>query len=319
MVMSATATHRRVPAIGRRLPRAAVVFAGLAVAPAQSGAGSLALPPALSGVGSSARSGIGSLLSSPPASSGVGSFLSPELQLRAIEGLASQSLMRAIAPPAYGDLASTPALSGSPLLGYDWNSVGLPSTPGSNAQLAPSIPAVTVPTPSVTASPPAVTASTPPAPASIPAVAALLNGTLAVGANRSSVRTAGSAGIVGRTAQVGTAGFCSDDQLAMRLQVGATFWTAQGVASAVPVHFPQGVYTGNPSGVGNPLGDAILGPSGDRSNLPPPGPGGGWCRPPPPRFVQSGPLASRAFWTPIALTVAAVFVFWLSRGMKIRG
>jgi hypothetical protein len=318
VVTSATATHRRVLAIGRPLPRAAVVFAGLAAAPAQSGAGSLASPPAPSSVGSPTRSGIGSMLA-PPAPSGVSSLLSPEFQLRAIQGLASGSQMYGIAPPSYGDLALTPALSGSSLFGYGWSSVGLPSTLGANAQLPTSIPGVNLTTPSVTAPSPAVTASTPAAPASIPAVAALLNGTLAVGANRSSVRTAGSAGIVGRTAQVGTAGFCSDDQLAMRLQVGATFWTAQGVASAAPVHFPPGVYTGNPSGVGNPLGDAILGPSGDRSNLPPPGPGGGWCRPPPPRFVQSGPLASRAFWTPIALTVAAVFVFWLSRGMKIRG
>lgn len=105
---------------------------------------------------------------------------------------------------------------------------------------------------------------------------------------------------------------CSDNQMAKRLQAGGEFWNAQGV-SDTRVRFPQGVFTG--IDVGNPLGG--LGPSGNPSNLSPPGPGGGWCRPSPGPFSVSSPLESRFFWIVAFTMLFGVVVFWLSRGMKV--
>jgi hypothetical protein len=131
----------------------------------------------------------------------------------------------------------------------------------------------------------------------------------------SAVDVAGTGALSGEIATVSGAGgvppVCSDDQTAMRLQAGGEFWNAQGV-SATPVQFPSGVFTGND--VGNPLG---LGPSGDRSNIIPPGPAGGWCRPFPAPFSQSSPLESPILWIGIATLFVTVVVFWLSRGFKM--
>ena len=87
--------------------------------------------------------------------------------------------------------------------------------------------------------------------------------------------------------------------------------------SAAPVQFPPGVFTGSTLEVANPLGDPTSGPTGDRSNLPPPGPAGAWCRPLPVPFAQSDPLASRTLWIWVGVLLVMVFVFWLSRGWKM--
>jgi hypothetical protein len=104
---------------------------------------------------------------------------------------------------------------------------------------------------------------------------------------------------------------CSDNQMAQQLQVGGEFWNAHGV-SATLVQFPPGVFTG--IDVKNPLG---LDPSGNPSNLSPPGPGGGWCRPSPGPFSESSPLESRLLWIAAVTMLVGVVVFWLSRGMKM--
>jgi hypothetical protein len=104
---------------------------------------------------------------------------------------------------------------------------------------------------------------------------------------------------------------CSDNQMAQQLQVGGKFWDAQGV-SATPVQFPPGVFTG--MDVKNPLG---LDPSGNPSDLSPPGPAGGWCRPSPGPFSESSPLESRYLWIAAVTLLVGVVVFWLSRGIKL--
>src|SRR5215469_7433553 len=75
-----------------------------------------------------------------PTQSGNISLLSPEAQLRAIEGLASGSQMAAIAPPLYVDFAS-PAGPPDPALSFafDVNALGLPQNQGSDPAVAASI------------------------------------------------------------------------------------------------------------------------------------------------------------------------------------
>jgi hypothetical protein len=145
------------------------------------------------------------------------------------------------------------------------------------------------------------------------AVTALLHGT---GAEEFGVGREGALPAISRAAPGGIHAVCGEDQTAMRLQAGGKFWTAQAM-SAAPVQFPPGVFTGSTLEIANPLGDPASGPSGGRSNLPPPGPAGAWCRPLPVPFVQSGPLASRNLWIWVAVLLAMVFVFWLSRGWKM--
>jgi len=106
---------------------------------------------------------------------------------------------------------------------------------------------------------------------------------------------------------------CGDDQLERRLQTGGEFWSGQA-ASAMPVQFPPGLFTG-PVEVGNPLGG--LGPKGNPTNLPAPGPAGGWCRPPHGPFSDSSPLEDRIFWIGVGVVLTSLLVFLLSRGMKL--
>ena len=56
---------------------------------------------------------------------------------------------------------------------------------------------------------------------------------------------------------------------------------------------------------------------GNSANLSPEGRAGAWCRPAPLPFTESSPLASRAFWQPIAVVSFGFMVFWLSRGIKL--
>jgi hypothetical protein len=111
----------------------------------------------------------------------------------------------------------------------------------------------------------------------------------------------------------GTQLVCGDDQLERRLQAGGEFWNGQA-ASAMPVQFPPGLFTG-PVEVGNPLGG--LGPKGNPTNLSAPGQAGGWCRPPHGPFSDSSPLEDRFFWIGVGVVLTSFLVFLLSRGMKM--
>ena len=239
----AITSRRRVREIGRRLPRAGVVLAGLAVLHPQSG--------------------------------GV-SWLSPEVQLRAIAGLAGGPQGPTIAAPTHDDVGSS---ASSLPLDFTGNSLGPLVTQRSSA-----------------------------------AVTTLLDSTLSGGADNSGLDANDSPVSAGRRAAWGgSQAVCGSDQLAMRLQAGGGFWTSQAVSGA-PVGLPLGVFTASAPANANPL---ALGPGGDRSNLSPPGPAGAWCRPLPVPFARSSPLASRIFWTPVAIVLVAVAVFWSSRGVKM--
>ena len=106
---------------------------------------------------------------------------------------------------------------------------------------------------------------------------------------------------------------CSDDRLEKHLQAGGEFWNGQAT-SAMPVQFPPGLFN-RPVEIRNPLSD--LGPRGSPSNLPMPGPAGGWCRPTPEPFSQSSPLEDRFLWIAVGVVLMGLMVFWLSRGMRM--
>jgi hypothetical protein len=149
-----------------------------------------------------------------------------------------------------------------------------------------------------------------------PAVTALLYGTVSAAAEEFGVGGGGALPALSRAALGGVHAVCGDDQTAMRLQAGGEFWTAHAVSGA-PVQFPPDVFTESTLDVTNPLGNPTIGPSGDRSNLPPPGPAGAWCRRLSVPFAQSSPLASRTLWIWVVVLLVMVFVFWLSRGWKM--
>jgi hypothetical protein len=86
------------------------------------------------------------------------------------------------------------------------------------------------------------------------------------------------------------------EQTPQEMQAGGEFWNFN-VGSGPPVDLPLREFAPNS------LADPIRGPSGDRSNLTPPGPVGAWCRPPPLPFADSSPLASRVFWASIAFVL----------------
>jgi hypothetical protein len=109
---------------------------------------------------------------------------------------------------------------------------------------------------------------------------------------------------------------CDENQLPKRLQAGMEFWDAQA-RSIAPVQLPSGIFAASSLLNANFLGDPISGPSGERSNLPSPGPAGAWCRPGPVPFFESSPLARRVLWMPVIVILAIFVLFWLSRGMKM--
>jgi len=57
--------------------------------------------------------------------------------------------------------------------------------------------------------------------------------------------------------------------------------------------------------------------SGKSTNQTPEGQAVAWCRPAPIPFAESSPLASRAFWQPVAVLAFGMIVFWLSRGIRL--
>ena len=214
-----------------------------------------------------------------PTQSGNIALLSPQAQLRAIEGVTSGSQMAAIAPSLYGDFVS-PTGSPDPALSFAFAAIplGLPQNQGSD-----------------------------------PAVAASINRSVSPGADEIAEGRGRPVSALTGAVPGGIHAICSADETETQLQGGGEFWTTQAV-SATPVRFPSGVFLGN-SLVSDPL---ALGPTGDRSNLQPPGPAGSWCRPGPVPFSESSPLESRAFWIIVSLPLVAGFVFLLSRGVKLQ-
>jgi hypothetical protein len=104
---------------------------------------------------------------------------------------------------------------------------------------------------------------------------------------------------------------CTDSAEASELQASGKYWNGHAV-SASPVQLPKDAFTGGDQG--NPLG---LGPSGNPSNIPGPGPAGSWCRPTLVPFSESSPLESHVFWIVAAVLIVGFVVFWLSRGIKM--
>jgi hypothetical protein len=91
-------------------------------------------------------------------------------------------------------------------------------------------------------------------------------------------------------------------ELARQLQSLGKYWNGRTV-SGMP-----GLLAANSAAVSG---------GGNSSNLSLEGRAGAWCRPAPVPFADSSPLASRAFWQPIAVVSFGVVVFWLSRGVRL--
>ena len=105
---------------------------------------------------------------------------------------------------------------------------------------------------------------------------------------------------------------CEESEVARKLQAGGGYWD-QHQGSAAPVHVPPGVFTHIE--MGNPLGG--LGPSGNRTNLPPPGAAGAWCRPGATPFYMSSPLENILVQIGFGAAVVGLLTFWLSRGIRL--
>ena len=106
---------------------------------------------------------------------------------------------------------------------------------------------------------------------------------------------------------------CGEDEVEKQLQAGGEYWRGQAV-SAMPIQFPHGVFAGI-ADIQDPLGD--LGPRGNPTNIPAPGPPGGWCLPPRGGFSESSPIEDRVFWIGLGVLIGGFLVFWLSRGMSM--
>ena len=92
------------------------------------------------------------------------------------------------------------------------------------------------------------------------------------------------------------------EELAGQLQSAGKYWNVQTI-SGMP-----GLLAANSMAVSA---------GGKSTNLSPEGRAGSWCRPAPIPFAESSPLASRAFWQPIAVVAFGIIVFWLSRGIRL--
>jgi hypothetical protein len=101
--------------------------------------------------------------------------------------------------------------------------------------------------------------------------------------------------------------------MATKLQSDGDFWTLQAASRPV-AQFPLGVFNPSKAPIGNPLD---LGPPGNRTNLPQPGPAGAWCRPLPLPFSESSPIESRMFWIIVVTGGVILAVFGLSRGVAM--
>ena len=224
----------------------------------------------------------------PTARAAGSSLSSPALQLGAVAPSGSGNFLGlqqgAIAPNSYGNFAA-PVGSPDPAWFALWSTVEpTPAMPGSD-----------------------------------PAITALLNGTslldaLLNGTGAAEFGVGGSASPASTVSEATAGGIhavCGDDQLATLLQASGRGWTGQAV-NTVPVQFPAGAFGGS-----SIEGDPTLGPGGDRSNVPPPGPGSAWCNPAPVPFDQSSPLETRALWIPVVVALAGFVIFWLSRGVRM--
>jgi hypothetical protein len=95
------------------------------------------------------------------------------------------------------------------------------------------------------------------------------------------------------------------EQMPGQIQSGGEYWNGHATG-----RFPAMLAANVP-------GDPVEGPSSDPSNLLAKGRAGAWCRPRPLAFANSSPLASRTFWVPVAILLAGVSLFLLSRGVRL--
>lgn len=138
------------------------------------------------------------------------------------------------------------------------------------------------------------------------AITALINGTVSSPSDESGVVAGPVTGFVPAVSATDLGGFqirCG--QLTHMLESGGEYWNTQTVGGPAAQFFVKAP------------ADPTQGPSGDPSNLYWPNSAGEWCRPLPLPFAESGPLASRIFWTPILLLLVGVAVLWLSRGVRL--
>jgi hypothetical protein len=105
---------------------------------------------------------------------------------------------------------------------------------------------------------------------------------------------------------------CEDSEIADKLRAGGEYWD-QHQGSAALVQVPPGVFTHIE--IGNPLEG--LGPRGNRTNLPPPGAAGSWCRPGLTPFYMTSPLENVFVQIGLGAALVGLLVFWLSRGIRL--
>jgi hypothetical protein len=150
------------------------------------------------------------------------------------------------------------------------------------------------------------------------AVAKLLDTSTSSDPESFNIGPGGSGPTMDRTVRSGIHAVCEQDEIAKRMQGASDFWSGKAT-SAPPAQFPQGVLREASLANANRLGDPVVGPSGDRTNLslPSAGPANGWCRPLPVPFAKSSPLANRTVWIAAAFALMIGTVFWLSRGVRV--
>jgi hypothetical protein len=124
--------------------------------------------------------------------------------------------------------------------------------------------------------------------------------------------TAGSGQVVG-VDQGGIRPSCEENQTGLQLQAGKHVWSQQ-VRSPVPAQFPLNVLTVNGLGNTDPLD---LGPVGSQSNILLQRSAGSWCVPSPMPVDQSDPFERRRLLLPAGILIAIVFLFWLTRGLRM--
>lgn len=302
MVVRLAVTMCRRRSTWQMLPGVTALLAGIAIQPPQFGSVSLSSP------GLQPRGIEGLLRQAQPRATLDGIFAPPAalpgLQLRGIEGLLWDSELRAFAELPWKTQLGAAPFGDFGLPGANGFTIGGGEAPGAAAAGWPN------PSSSLVFGQGAIGSTEMQGFGST--ISRLVDGSAGTdefGVGRGPVPRA-------RGAALGSIQIMCDAQLPAQLQVGGEFWSAQAV-SAAPVQFPPREFTGNLLANPDSLGDPTLGPSGDRSNLSPPGPAGAWCRPPPVPFAYSSPLAGRVFWTPFALILAAMAVLWLSRGVRL--
>jgi hypothetical protein len=208
--------------------------------------------------------------------------LLPDLRSRSIDRFSEEFHERAVIPPSYGYFMSPVGSPNAALsFAFGWSGIGSLATHYSN-----------------------------------PNPVRLSDRSLSPHARNSGSADGLGSTTEGRMGRDGIHATCGENEQAARLQAGSVFWTAQKMNTA-PAQFPPDVLTGTAKADAEPSGDPTLGPNSDRTNLPTVGPGSGWCNPRPIPLAKSDLLESRKVWLPVALVIAGIVVFWVSRGIKM--